>query len=246
MRDEVEDVELPTRMAEEPRQIVQAFQITQGHGVVLEGKGPVVTGPPKHVGVLLVTDARRDQRPRWCGQREADLDLSPRGAGVRGQARFAPTPPHGELRPDSTAGPHVSNACPGARQVACRQPYSSVGHGRAGRQGSALERRGHLGKFVGRFAGTDEVAGSDVDLHARGEQWSTAQVCVRRELFGGDGEGMVEGGSDGRRRQSDVALSQAHSGESRLWIPPGFAGGEEGLFRTLEVAQLESDAGPTR
>ena len=50
---EVEDVELPTRMREEPRQIVQALQITQRNGVVLEREGPVVAFPAKDVGVPL-------------------------------------------------------------------------------------------------------------------------------------------------------------------------------------------------
>ena len=81
---------------------------------------------------------------------------------------------------------------PGTRQVACCQPYSSVGHGCTGGQRPALERRRHPGEFVGGVAGTDEVASGHVDLHARGEQGSAAQVCVRRELFGGDGQGMVE------------------------------------------------------
>ena len=52
---------------------------------------------------------------------------------------------------------------------------------------------------------------------------------------------MVEGIPDRCRCQSNVALGQAHSGESGFWIPSGFAGGEEGLFRALEVTQLESD-----
>ena len=135
---------------------------------------------------------------------------------------------------------------PRTRQVARGQPYASVGHGRVGRQRPALERRGNSGELVGRVAGTDEVASGHVDLHARGEQGSAAQVGVRRELFGGDGHGMVESGTNGRRRQSNVALSQAHSGQSGLWVPPGFAGGEERLLRALEVTQAGVGCGPTR
>src|SRR3954466_4123302 len=44
------------------------------------------------------------------------------------------------------------------------------------------------------------------------------------------------------RCQSNVTLSQTHSSESRLWIPPGFASRQECLLCAREVAQLESDA----
>ena len=99
---------------------------------------------------------------------------------------------------------------------------------------------GHAGEFVGRVAGTDEVSGSDLDLDPGGEQRSPAQVGVRRQLLGRDGQGMVERVADGCRRQRNVALSQSQQGESRLRIPPRFASREERLLRAVEITQLES------
>ena len=49
-RHEVEHVELPTGMREEPREIVQALEVTQCHGVFLERYGPVVAFQAKALG----------------------------------------------------------------------------------------------------------------------------------------------------------------------------------------------------
>src|SRR5215210_7926472 len=53
---------------------------------------------------------------------------------------------------------------------------------------------------------------------------------------------MVECLANGCRCQSNVALSQSHQRESRLWIPPGLPSCEECLLRAWEVTQLESNA----
>ena len=58
-RHEVEDMKLPTGVREEPREIVQALQITQRHGVVLERNGPVVAFSSKDPGVLPAAADRR-------------------------------------------------------------------------------------------------------------------------------------------------------------------------------------------
>ena len=129
---------------------------------------------------------------------------------------------------------------PGARDVTGCEPHPAVCHCRTGGQCSALERCRHAGKFVGRGAGTDQISGGHVDVDASGEQRSPAQVGVRRPLLGRNDQRMVERVSDGCGRQRNVALSQSHQGQSRLRIPPRRPSRQERLFRTVEIAQLES------
>ena len=48
--DEIQHVELPARLGEEPCQVVHAFQVAHVDGVPVEGHRPVVAFATKHVG----------------------------------------------------------------------------------------------------------------------------------------------------------------------------------------------------
>ena len=239
-------MELPTRMARGAAPDSAGPSDHAGPRCGLRRKGTSSRRSRRSMlGFGSVTCLRGDHRRRRCAPNWGGHRPQPRGgvrwaSPVRANADFMgsahQTPQLDgsfERMPGTARSPAASRTRPSA--MAALAASACSGTMRPPRASSSAASRAPTRSPVGH-----------VDLHSRGEQRGTAQVGVRRPLFGGDGHGMVECVSDGCRCQSNVALSQTHLGESGLRIPPGFAGGEEGLLRALEVTQLEIGCGPTR
>ena len=156
--DEVQRVELPARVGEEPRQVMHAFEIADVHGLPVEDHRPVVTLATKHGGArhwFLV--ARREVRC-WRGfdsleDRAGRLALQVGrlvpAAGVvgLGQAKA------GERRlvrgTDFVPQPHrFGQGLFCARHIAVGELHSSSGVSGAGNQGFALETGGDAIELV--------------------------------------------------------------------------------------------------
>ena len=125
-------------------------------------------------------------------------------------------------RPDLAPQPRGFGAQPlGVGWIALREPHPSVSMGRAGDQRLALEPGGHPSQLVGGRARSSDVAGRDLDLDLRLQQWRPLQLAVRRTLLEGHPHRMLERVSDRRGRRGCVALGQPHERETGLRIPAG-------------------------
>ena len=77
--------------------------------------------------------------------------------------------------------------------------------------------------------------------------WASSSGARRRSVVGGSSlDGTHEGWSSASLIDAaavgDVALGEQHACESRLGIPSGLVGGQEGLFGAGDVAAVQPDA----
>ena len=145
-------------------------------------------------------------------------------------------------RPDLAPKPRGFGAEPlCVRRSALCESHPPVSMGCAGDQRPALEPSGHASQLVGGRARSSDVAGRDLDLDLRLEQWRALQIGVRRPLLEGHAHRMLERVSDRRGRGGYVPLGEPHERETGLRIPAGAMSGQKRFLGAFDVSPAKPD-----
>ena len=165
--DEVEHVELPARVGEEPREVPHALEVSHSHRAPLEHHRPVVALATKDVEVCGAAPRPVRRRPRWalpgppsarlrsgrgsCGPLGAPRRPGPR-CRRRGGLRRGPSvraPPHRARRPRSRVAPPRSRTAPRPRHRPRRAAPFPAARVALATSALLLESSGHELQFVG-------------------------------------------------------------------------------------------------
>ena len=184
--DEIQHVEFPARVGEEPGEVMHALEVAHADGVPVEDHRPVITLATKDVDAprlvverVAVRDVRcRGNRRRGfdpvedrAGRLALQVGALVAAAGVVGVGEAKA----GERRfvggADFVPQPHrFGQGLFCARRIAVGEPHASSGVGGAGDQRFALESGGDEIELVCGRSRPVDVAGRDLDLDLRFEQ----------------------------------------------------------------------------